>query len=75
MQREIETVALRVLRHAEADNQLDHEQDDQAGDGVISEDDGDPDALIEELTDVSLQYTRRSSVLLDCERFKPVHPQ
>ena len=47
MQREVETVALDVLRHAEADNLLDHEEDDQAGDGIIDEDDGDPDALIE----------------------------
>ena len=50
MQREVETVALDVLRHAEADNLLEHAEDDQAGDGIIDEDDGDPDALIEELT-------------------------
>ena len=67
MQREIETVALRVLRHAQADKHLDHEEDDQAGDGIIDEDDRDADALIEELTNVSLQNTRLSAVLLDCE--------
>src|SRR6267378_8028004 len=67
VQREIETVALRVLRHAEADEHLDHEEDDQAGDGIIDKDDSDPDALIEELTNVSLQNTRRSAVLLDGE--------
>src|SRR6266404_7908181 len=67
VQREVETFALRVLRHAEADKHLDHEEDDQAGDRIIDEDDSDPDALIEELTNVALQNTRRSAVLLDCE--------
>src|SRR6202165_1554233 len=67
VQREVEAVALGVLRHAEADKHLDDEEDDQTGDGVISEDDGDPDELIEALTNVSLQHTPRSSVLLDCK--------
>src|SRR4051812_21380168 len=67
MQREIETVALRVPRHAEADKHLDHEEDDQAGDGIIYEHGGAPDALIEELTNISSQNARRSAVLLDCE--------
>src|SRR5229473_52331 len=67
MQREVETVALRVLRHAEPDSHLDDEEDDQAGDGIIDEDDGDPDALIEELTHVALQNARRPAVLLDRE--------
>jgi len=62
VQRQVETVALDVLRHAEADKPSDHEEDDQAGDGIIDEDDGDPDALIEELTNVSLQNARRSAV-------------
>src|SRR3979490_651347 len=65
VQCEVETVALRVLCHAQADKHLDHAEDDQAGDGIITEDDADPDALIEELTDVSLQKARRSAVLLD----------
>src|SRR3979490_2784577 len=65
VQCEVETVALRVLCHAQADKHLDQAEDDQAGDGIIDEDDGDPDALIEELTDISLQYARRSAVLLD----------
>src|ERR1700730_2140948 len=67
MQREIETVAFDVLRHAQADKHLDHGEDDQAGDSIIDEDDGDPDALVEELTNVSLQYSRGSAVLLDRE--------
>src|SRR5882672_11148572 len=67
VQCEVETVALRVLCHAQADKHLDHAEDDQAGDGIIDEDDGDPDALIEELTDISLQNARRSAVLLDRE--------
>src|SRR5712671_2151284 len=67
VQREVETFALRVLRHAEADKHLDHEEDDQAGDGIITENDGDPDALVEELTNISLQNARRSAVLLDRE--------
>jgi hypothetical protein len=37
------------------------------GDRIIDEDDGNPDALIEELTHVALQNTRRSAVLLNCE--------
>src|SRR6266487_1730277 len=65
VQCEVETVALRVLCHAQADKHLDQAEDDQAGDGIIDEDDGDPDALIEELTDVSLQNARRPAVLLD----------
>src|SRR5882762_435028 len=65
VQCEVETVALGVLCHAQADKHLEHAEDDQAGDGIIDEDDGDPDALIEELTDISLQYARRSAVLLD----------
>ena len=65
MQCEVEAVALRVLCHAQADKHLDHAEDDQAGDGIIDEDDGDPDALIEELTDIPLQYARGSAVLLD----------
>ena len=67
VQREIETVALGILRNAQADEHLDHGEDDQAGDGIIDEDDGDADALIEELTDVSLQNARCSAVLLDRE--------
>src|SRR6201998_2108655 len=67
VQREVETFALRVLPHAEADKHLDHEEDDQAGDGIIDDDDGNPDALIEELTHVAIQNTRCSTVLLDCE--------
>jgi len=54
VQREVETFALRVLRHAEADKHLDDGEDDQAGDGIIDEDDGDPDALIDELARVAL---------------------
>src|ERR1700676_2161106 len=67
MQREIEAVSLDVLRHAQADKHLDHGQDDQAGDGIIDEHDGDPDALVEELTNVALQNARGSAVLLDRE--------
>src|SRR5258707_7445703 len=67
VQCEVETVALGVLCHAQADKHLDHAEDDQAGDGIIDEDDRDPDALIEELTDISLQNARRSAVLLDRE--------
>src|ERR1700738_3298556 len=67
MQREIETVALGVLRHAQADKHLDHGEDDQAGDGIINEDSGDPDALIKELADVSFQNARGFAVLLDTD--------
>src|SRR3977135_1758883 len=67
VQREVETFALGVLRYAKADKHLDREEDDQAGDGIVSEDDGDPDALVEELTNVALQNARRSAVLLDRE--------
>src|SRR6266404_7830168 len=67
VQREVEAFALRVLRHAEADKHLDHGEDDQAGDGIIDEDGGDPDALIEELTHVALQNACRSAVLFDRE--------
>src|SRR5713226_3737575 len=67
VQREVETVALDVPRHAQADKHLDHSEDNQAGDGIIDEHDGDPDALIKELTNVSLQNARRSAVLLDRE--------
>src|SRR6266851_3570432 len=65
VQREVEALALDILRHAQSDEHLDHEQDDQAGDGIINEDDGDADALIEELTNVPLQNTRGSAILLD----------
>ena len=67
VQREVEAFALRVLRHAEADKHLDHGEDDQAGDGIIDEDGGDPDALIEELTHVALQKASRSAVLFHRE--------
>jgi hypothetical protein len=67
VQREVEAFALRVLRHAEADKHLGQGEDDQAGDGIIDEDGGDPDALIEELTHVALQNACRSAVLFDRE--------
>src|SRR5260370_30165586 len=38
MQREVETFALDVLRHPEANENLDHEENDQADDGIINED-------------------------------------
>src|ERR1700682_4988722 len=42
VQCEVETVALRVLCHAQADKHLDYAEDDQAGDGIIDEDGGGP---------------------------------
>lgn len=62
MQREVETVALRAFRHPQADEHLDHGEDDQADDGIINEDNGNPDALIEELTNISFQNARRSAI-------------
>src|SRR5277367_5227542 len=67
MQSEIEPFAFGLLRHAEADEHLDHEKNDQADDGIIDDDGRDADTLIEKLTDVSLQNARRPTVLLDCE--------
>src|SRR5882724_967342 len=62
MQGEIEPFALGVLRYPETDEHLDHEQDDQADDGIIDEDGRNPDALIEELTDIALQNARRPAI-------------
>src|SRR5258708_4227774 len=54
MQREIEAFALGVLRHAQAHEHLDHEQDDQADDGVVDEDGRNADALVDELGGITL---------------------
>src|SRR6266851_8831634 len=67
MQREVEALALDILRHAQADEHLDHEEDDQADHGIIDEHRGDADALVEELSNVSLQHARGSAILLDRE--------
>src|SRR5258708_18836063 len=56
MQREVEALAFDILRHPQADEHLDHEQDNQADDGIINKDGGDADALIEELSNVTLQH-------------------
>ena len=67
VQREVEPFPLDLLRHAEADEHLDHEKDDQADDGVINENSGHADALVEELSNVALQNACGSTVLLDRE--------
>src|ERR1700749_3099374 len=67
MQREIESLPFRFVRHPQADEYLDHEQDNQADDRVINEDRGNADALIEELTDIAFQNTRGPAILLDRE--------
>ena len=46
---------------------LTDEKDDQADDGIVNEDGGDPDALIEELANVAFQNARRPAILLDRE--------
>src|ERR1700675_1553186 len=38
MQREVEALAFDILGHPQADEHLDHEQDDQADDGIINKD-------------------------------------
>src|SRR5712691_12098922 len=48
VQREVEPFPLDVLRHAGTDEHLDREKDDQADDGVINENGGHADALVEE---------------------------
>src|SRR6202012_3915686 len=58
MQREIETFALGILGDPQSDEDLDHEQDDQADNRVVNEDGGNADALIEELPDIALENTR-----------------
>src|SRR5262249_48363138 len=65
VQRQIETFLLRIVRHAQADRHVYHGEYDQAGDGVVDDDDGHPGALIEELTDVALQHTGSPTILLD----------
>ena len=80
MQREIKPFALRVLRYPEADEHLDHGEDDQAHDGIIHEDGADADTLIDELADISFQRARGSTVLLDRDReagveAEPADPQ
>src|SRR6266481_8085620 len=67
MQREVEALAFDILRHAQPDEHLDHEQDDQADHGIIDEYGGDADALVEELSNVALQHARGSAILLDRE--------
>src|SRR3979411_2021864 len=67
VQREVQPFPLDVLRHAKTDEHLDHEKDDQADDGVINENGGHADALVEELSNVALQTAWGSTVLLDRE--------
>src|SRR6266849_7439358 len=67
VQCEIEPFALGVLRYPKTDEHLDHEQDDQADDGIVDKDGRNADALIEELTDIALQDAGRSAILLDRE--------
>ncbi len=67
VQRQIETFTLGGLVDAKPEHHPEHEQNDQARHRVIDEDDGDTDALVEELPDIALQHARGPAILLDRE--------
>ena len=62
MQREIETFALDVLAHPQADNHVDDFQDDQGHDHVVDEHGGDADELGEHLAGITLDQPGGAAV-------------
>src|SRR5271165_217974 len=67
VQREIEAVALDLLRDAQANRDIDDLEDDERDDRVVDNDDGDAQELVHELLDVALQKARMSAELVDRE--------
>src|SRR6516162_7408590 len=67
VQREIETLALHLVAHAQPDEDVDDLEDDQRHDGVVDEDDDDAFDLVDHLHGVAFDQARRAAVLLDRE--------
>src|SRR5262249_52732384 len=67
MEREVEALALGLWFHAQADHHVDDPEKDQRHDRVVDKDDGDADALIDELHRIAFEHTSGAAVLLDCE--------
>src|SRR5215470_9459693 len=65
VQREIETLALHLVAHAQPDDDVDDLEDDQRHDGVVEEDDDDAFDLVDHLHGVAFDQARRAAVLLE----------
>src|SRR5262249_43897006 len=65
VQREIETFALHLFRHAQADEDIDYLQDDERDDGAVDDDDGDAQDLIGDLAGIVLEEAGGAAILLD----------
>src|SRR5215813_10090418 len=57
MEREVEALALGLWFHAQADHHVDDPEKDQRHDRVVDKDDGDADALIDELHRIAFEHT------------------
>src|SRR5260370_16757336 len=67
MERHVEALAFDLLVDTQADDRLDRHEDNEAADGVISDDDPDADELIDDLPGIALDKAGRSAILVDGE--------
>src|SRR5215467_4356278 len=65
MERQIETIALNVLGHAQPDEDIDDLKDNQRDDTVVDEHGADTDGLVHDLHCSTLKQAGRAAVLLD----------
>src|SRR6185369_8585056 len=67
VQREIETFAFHLFRHAQADENVDRLEDDERDDGAVDDDDCDALDLIDDLPGVAFEEAGGAAILLDRE--------
>src|SRR5215472_2913302 len=67
VQCQVETVALGLLLDAQADDDVDHLEDDEAGEHVPRNDDRDALDLVEDLARIALEQAGGAAVLLNRE--------
>src|SRR5260221_3526422 len=65
VEREIETLALDLLRHPQAYKDVDDLEDDQSHDDVVDEHGADADRLVDGLHPIALEQARGATVLTD----------
>src|SRR6202030_637478 len=65
MERQIETLELDVLGHAQPDEDIDDLEDDQRHDAVVDEHGADADGLVHDLHCIAFKQASRAAVLLD----------
>src|ERR1700738_4662559 len=67
VQRKSEAIALDLLGHAQADDEVENLEDDQRHDAVINEHRADADCLVDGLHEIAFEQAGGAAVLLDRE--------